>query len=113
MLLGGLLDEGEEGTFLLLSVDDECATEYLVTAMLGVNLCETEYLGVGERTSVLLLHVVEILYLLWRQGKSLLLVELLQIVYKLDGLRSMADGEDRLVEAIVHSLEHGVMVSIL
>ena len=58
ILLGGLLDHLEEGRLLLLAVDDERAAEYLVAAMLGVNLCKAEDFAVGQRTAEVLLHLL-------------------------------------------------------
>ena len=47
IFLSGFFYHLEEGRFLLHSVDDECAAENFVTAVLGVDLRKTEYLGVG------------------------------------------------------------------
>ena len=47
IFLSGLFNHLEEGRFLLHSVDDKCAAENFVTAVLGVDLRKTEYLGVG------------------------------------------------------------------
>ena len=96
MLLGGLLDECEEAGGALLTVDDKRAAEDLVTAVLRVDLCEAEDLGVSQRPSVLLFYLMEIFDFLRTQRQALLLVVLLDVVDVLDGLRLMVDGEDRL-----------------
>ena len=108
VLLSGFLYHLEEGRRFLLAVDDEGSAEYLVPAVLAVYLCEAEDLAVGELTAELCLHLPQVLYLLGRQGESLLLVVLLQIVDVDDGLGLAVDGEDVLVEAVVEALEHGV-----
>ena len=81
--------------------------------MLGVNLCESENLGVGERTAQLLLHIVKILDFLGRESQTFFLVVFLKVVNALDWLRLVVDGEDGLVETVVHTLEHRVVVGIL
>ncbi len=83
-----------------------------MAAVLGVNLCEAENLGVSERTAQLSLHLVKVLYLLGRKGKSLLLVVFLKILHVLDGLGLDVNGEDVLVQAVVHALQHRVVVGV-
>ena len=80
--------------------------------MLGVDLCETEDLAIRERASVLLLYLVEVGDLLGREGEALLLVELLEVVHALDGLGVVVDGEDLLVQTVIHALEHRVVVGL-
>ena len=113
MVLGRFLDEREEARRTLLTVDDKRTAEDLVAAVLGVDLRKTEDLTVGERSSVLLLNLVEVGYLLRTQREALFLVVLLDIVHVFDGLRLVIDGEDRLVEAVVHTLEHAVVLGVL
>ena len=113
ILLRGLLDHRKETRLHLLAVDDKGTTEYLMTAVLGVDLGKTEYLGVCQRTTVLFLNLMEVLYLLRREGESFLLVILFQIVHILDGLRLDIDGENLLIQPVVHTLQHGVVLSIL
>ena len=81
--------------------------------MLGVNLGKPEDLGIGQRTTILFLYLMEILYLLGRKGKSFLLVVLFQVVYVLDGLWLDVDSENILVQPFVHTLQHGVMLRVL
>ena len=64
VLLSGLLDHSEKRRLHLLTVNDERTAENLVTAVLRVDLCETEDLRVGKWASELLLNLVEILNLL-------------------------------------------------
>ena len=47
----GLLYQLEEGAFHLHSVDDEGAVEYLVAAVFRIDLGESEYLAVGQRSA--------------------------------------------------------------
>ena len=75
-----------------------------MTAVLGVDLGKTENLGVCQRTTVLFLNLMEVLYLLRREGESFLLVILFQIVHILDGLRLDIDGENLLIQSVVHTL---------
>ena len=113
VLLRRLLDHLEEARLHLLAVDDEGAAEDLVSAVLGVDLCEAEDLRVGQPPAVLLLQSVQVFDLLGREGQSLLLVVFLQILHVLDGLRLDVDGEDGLVEAVVHALQHLVVLGVL
>ena len=84
-----------------------------MAAVLGVDLRKTEDLTVGERSSVLFLNLMEVGYFLRTQGEALFLVVLLDIVHVFDGLGLMVNGEDRLVETVVHALEHAVVRSVL
>ena len=113
IFFSGLLDECEEARGTLLAVDDKRAAEDLVTAVLRVDLCEAEDLGVGQRASVLLFYLMEIFYFLRTQREALLLVVLLDVVDVLDGLRLVVDGEDSLVQTFVHTLEHGIVLGVL
>ena len=112
ILRGGLLDHGKERTLHLLTVDDECAAEYLVAAVLGVDLGETEYLGVGEWPPVLFFYLVQILHFLGRQCQSLLLVVGFEVFHVPDGLRTVLHREYLLVEPVVHALQHWVVVGL-
>ena len=75
-----------------------------MAAVLGVDLGKTENLAVGERTAVLLLQLVEISHLVLAEGKTFLLVVLLEVIDVLDGFRLVIDGEDILSDAVVHTL---------
>ena len=113
ILLRGFLNHGKEWTLHFLTIDNECATENLVTAMLRVDLCKAENLWVSQRTTILLLQTVQILYLLWAQGKAFLLVIFLQIIHILNGLRLDVDSKDVLIQSIIHALQHLVVLGIL
>ena len=113
MLLGRLLDQREEARLALLAVNDKLTAEDLVAAVLRVDLREAEDLRVGERTPVLLLDLVQIFYLFRTQGEAFLLIVFLDVLHVLDRLWLVVDGEDRLVQSFVHTLEHAVVVSIL
>ena len=112
ILLCRLLDHVEERRLHLLAVDDEHTAEYLVAAVLRVDLREAENLRVGQRAAELFLNLVQILYFLGRQRQTFLLVVFLKVVNVLDRLRLVVDGEDILVESVVHSLQHWVVVGI-
>ena len=112
VLLGGLLDHCKQRRLHFLAVDDECSAENLVAAMLRVDLCETEYFRVCQRTAQFLLYLMEIFNLLSRQSQTLLLVVFLDVIHTLDWLRLVVDGEDVLVQPLIHALKHGVMVGI-
>ena len=56
---------------------------------------------------------MQILNLLRTQGQTLLLVIFLQVVHILDGLWLDVDGEDVLVQSVVHALQHLVVLGIL
>ena len=76
-------------------------------------MCKAEYFAVCKRASQLFLDVVKIIYLLWRQRQSFLFVILLKVLDVLYGLRLYVYGEDVLVQTVVHTLQHRVVVSIL
>ncbi len=84
-----------------------------MAAVLRVDLREAEDLAVRQRPFQLLLYLVQIVDLLGRERQTLLLVVFLQVLHMLDGLRLSHNGEDALVEAFIHALEHGVVVGIL
>ena len=84
-----------------------------MAAMLGVDLRKTEDFRIGEWATVLLLNLVEVFHLLWRECQTLFFVELLQIVNVPDRLRLVVDCEYRLVQTVVHALQHGVVVGFL
>ena len=81
--------------------------------MLGVNLCKSEYLRVGKRTTQLLLYIVEILDFFGRQGKSLFFVVFLKVVNTLDWFWIVLHCKDGLIETVIHALEHRIVVGIL
>ena len=65
ILLCCLLNHLEQRRLHLLTIDDECATEYLVAAVLRVNLCEAKELRVSQRTAQLLCNIIEVCYFLF------------------------------------------------
>ena len=113
ILLRGLLDHLEERTLLLLAVDDEGAAENLVAAMLGVDLCKAEHFRVSQLSAQLTFHLVQVLNLFGRESKTLLFVIFLQILDVQDRCRLDVHREDVLIQALVHALQHGVVLSIL
>ena len=60
ILLRGLLDHGEERRRHFFAVDDKRAAENLVSAVFRVDLGEAKHFRVGQLTSQLLLHAVEV-----------------------------------------------------
>ena len=84
-----------------------------MTAVLRVDLCEAEHLRVGQATAQVLLHLFEIGHLLGREGKTLLLVILGQIVDVYNRSRLNVDEEELLVQSLVHALQHGVILGLL
>ena len=113
VLLRSLLNHSEERTLHLLTVDDESTTENLMTAVLRVNLCETENLRVSQRTTILLLQSMQIFNLLRAQSQTFLLVIFLQIIHILDGLWLDINREDFLIQSFIHALQHLIVLSIL
>ena len=113
ILLGGLLNHLEEGRFLLFSVYDECTAENLVTAVLRVNLGETEDLAVGQRTTQVFLHLLQVGNLLRTEGQTFLLIVRFQVFDMLDGFGFAMGREDLLVQALVHTLQHRVILGVL
>ena len=58
------------------------------------------------------LHSVQVFYLGRREGQSFLLVISLEVFYVEDGGRLDVDGEDALVQSVIHALEHRVMFRV-
>ena len=83
-----------------------------MAAVLRVDLCETEYFRVCKRTAQFLLYLMEIFNLFSRQSQTLLLVVFLDVLHALDRLRLVVNGEDVLVQTLVHALKHRVVVGI-
>ena len=81
--------------------------------MLRVNLCKAEYFRVCQRSSVLLLNLMQVLNLLGREGKTFLLVVFLQVLNAFDRLWLNVYGEDILIQSGVHALQHLVVLGIL
>ena len=108
-----LLDHRKQRAFHLLAVDDKGATENLMAAVLRIDLCKTEYLGIGQRTAVLFLNLMQVVNFLWRKGQTLFLIELLQVFHLLDGSRLDVDREDILIQTVVHALQHRIVVGFL
>ena len=109
----GLLNHLEKRTLLLLAIDDERATKNLVTTMLRVDLRKTKHLRVRQFSAQLTLHLVQIFDFLGRQSQTLLLVILLQVLNMQNGRRLDVHREDVLIQALIHTLQHRVVLSIL
>ena len=104
----GLLDERKERRGHFLAVDDEGAAEYLVATVLGVDLREAEDFAIGQPAPQLLLHAVQIVYFLGREGQSLGLVIGFEVVNMADGLGGYIDAKKVLPQPVVTALEHWV-----
>ncbi len=113
ILLRRLLNHRKQTRLHLFAVNNKGTTKNLMATVLRVNLRKTEDLGVCQRTTVLLLDFMEILNLLRGEGKSFLLVILFQIVHILNRLWLDIDREDILVQSVVHTLQHGVVLCVL
>ena len=79
-----------------------------MAAVLGIDLCEAEDLGVCQLAAQLLLHLVQVFYFLGRQGQAFLFVIALEVLDIDDRGRGDVDGEDVLVQSVVAALQHGV-----
>ena len=113
VLGSGLLYHCEERTLHLLAVDDKRSAEYLVSAVLRVNLSEAENLRVRERPSVLFLYLVQVFYLLGRERETFLLVEFPEVFHILYRFRLVVNAEHILSDAVIHTLKHRVVLGIL
>ena len=80
-----------------------------MAAVLRVNLCKAKHFRVCELSAELLLYAVEVFNLGGREGEAFLLVVALKVGDVLDRSGLNVDGEDFLVETIVHALQHGVV----
>ena len=56
---------------------------------------------------------MQVFYLLGTEGQTFLLVVFLQVLNVLDGFRLDVDGEDALVQTVVHTLQHLVVLGVL
>ena len=81
--------------------------------MLRVDLRKTKHLRVSQLSAQLAFHLVQVFDFLRREGKTFLLVILLQVLDVENGSRFYVHCEDVLIQAFVHALQHGVMLSIL
>ena len=106
----GAFDHGKEGGGHFLAVDDKRTAENLVAAVLGVELRETKDLTVGEGATELALHTVEIFDLCGRKCESFLLIVGVEIVDRANGFGRVVDSEKRVVQSVVNSLQHGVVL---
>ena len=79
-----------------------------MTAVLRIDLRETEHLAIGQRASHLLAHLFEVCNLLLAQGQTLSLVVALDVVdiYDLFGL--FVDYVDRLIQSLVATIQHWI-----
>ena len=112
LCLRSLLDKVKEARLLLLAIDDERATEDLMTTVLRIDLAEAEHLRVGQRTAHALGYIVEIRDLLSAQRQSLLLVVLLEVLDIYNGIGLLVDGENVLVEAVIKAAQHRIVLRI-
>ena len=81
--------------------------------MLRVDLRKTKHLRVSQLSAQLTLHLVQVLDFLRRKSKTLLLVILLQVLDMENRSRFYVHREDVLIQTLVHTLQHGVVLSIL
>ena len=112
VFLRRLLDQGEKRLRLALPVDDEVAAKDFVAAVFRVDLGKAKHLAVGQRSSQLALHVVQVGNFFGREGQPLLLVIGLDVGHVAYGRRLDVDGEDALVEPVVEAFQHGVVVGV-
>ncbi len=77
--------------------------------MLRIDLGETENLRVGKRTAIFFFYFVQILYLFRTQSQAFLLIVFLNVLHMLDWFRLVVDREDRLIQPLVHALQHAVV----
>lgn len=64
ILLCCLFNHGKEAALHYLAIDNKLTSEYFVSAVLRVDLCEAEHFRVGQWASILLLYLVQVLYFL-------------------------------------------------
>ena len=107
-----LLDQGKQRRGAFLSVDNESSSENLVAAVLRIDLGKAEHLGVSQFPAKLLLHLMEVVYLCRREGESFLFVIRLQVVDVADRGGLDVHRENLLIQTVVHSLQHGVVVGV-
>ena len=108
MTLGGFLDQLEKCQRLFFSIDDEGAVEDLVSAMLGVDLRKAKYFRVGKGASKLRGHLVEVIHFFLAERKAFTFIISRNVCNCFDRLWLELNVKNRLIQAIVGFLEHGV-----
>ncbi len=112
MFFSGFLYHLEQRRGHLFSVDDECATEDFVAAMFRVDLSESEHFRVGQFSSQLFFHSVEIGDFLLAQREPFLFVFFLDVFYGAYRFRFSRSLENLLVKSFVETLQHGIVFHI-
>ncbi len=110
--LRGLLYKFEKRQGFLLAVDDERTIEYLVTAVLAVDLREAEHLTVSERTAQTLGQTSEIFLLLDGESKTLALVVFGNVADILYGRSLAGSGKDTGIKPVIETGEHLVKLRL-
>ena len=78
--------------------------------MLGVDLCKTKHFRISELTTELCFHSMQILDFCRRESQAFGFIVSLEVVDKLNGGRLEVDGENLLVQTLIHALQHGVVL---
>ena len=112
ILLGSLLDHGKQRRGHLLAVNYKGSAEYLVAAMLRIDLSEAKHLRVGKFATKLSLHIVKVFYLFGRKSKAFFLVVFLDVFYNFYRCRLDIDVKNLCIKLLIHSLQHGVILRI-
>ena len=109
IFLCSFLNHLEQRRLHFLPVDDERTAENLMTAMLGIDLCETEHLRIRQLTPQLAFHLMQVFDFLWRKSQSFLFVIFFQILYIHDGSRLDINRKNILVQTLIHTLQHRIV----
>ena len=80
--------------------------------MFGVDLGKPEDFRIGELASQVVLHLVQVVYLLFGEGQAFLLVVLVYVVYIDDRFRFPVGGKHVAVQFRIHPLQHRVVFCV-
>ena len=83
-----------------------------MTAVLGIDLRETEHLGVGQRTSQVFLYFLKVVHLLFGERQTFFFVVCFQVIDMDYRLRLAVGGKYVLVQTFIHTLQHRVTLCV-
>ena len=84
-----------------------------MTAVLGVDLRKTEYFGVRQRAPKIFFYLLEVVHFLFGKCQPFLLIVFLQVFDVYNRFRLPVGCKYILVQPLVHTLQHRVVVCVL
>ena len=108
VLLGGLLDHLEERTPFLLAINHKGTTKDLVSAVLRIDLRKAKELAIGQRSSHLLSHLLQICHFLLTQCQALRLIVGSDILHLNHLLRAIGTSKDVGAQPLILPKKHPI-----